>query len=441
MARVLVVYHRAPRGQWRSTYGSHLYSLSRFSEHECFFLNTARPAVPKYLRSLEFDLVVFHYTFLAWRVDPVEFERHVRLIGFVAGLQCPKAIVPHDEQVHADLLNRIVNDFNVTHIFTPASQPQWPQIYRDVDLDSVQLTTVLTGYVDEATVALTARRAKRHRKRSVDVGYRAWDSWPFYGRHGLLKGEIGRVFSRAAPEFGLVADISGEPRDALMGNAWFDFLGSCKYTIGVEGGSSILDWDGSIAAKTRAYLRGHPGVAFDQVEAACFPGADGGFDYFLLGPRHLEAVMTRTCQVLIEGHYGGALKPGVHYIELKRDFSNLDDVLQLMVTDELRARMVERAYEDVVLSGDWSYRSYADTVFSIALGSTGAAEPDAKAFRARVLWVRNRVGDRLWEIPRSLRLGGRDVLLRLLGPERTWRFLVWVRNAARGILGRPPIGQ
>ncbi len=437
MARVLVVYHRAPRGQWRSTYGSHLYSFSRFSDHECLFLNTARPTVPKYISALEFDLVIFHYTFLAWRVDPAEFERHVRLIDFIRGLPCRKAIVPHDEQVHADLLNRVVNDFGVTHIFTPASAAQWSQIYRDVDRDAIRFTTVLTGYVDENTLRLTAKRAARNHGRSIDVGYRAWDAWPYYGRHGLLKGEVGRVFKRRAPEYGLTPDISGEARDALLGSAWFDFLLRCKYTVGVEGGSSIFDWDGSIAEQTRAYLHEHAGAAFEQVEAACFPGRDGGFDYFLLGPRHLEAVMTRTCQVLIEGHYGGVLEPGVHYIELKKDFGNLDEVLALMAADTVRADMVEKAYQDVVVSGRWSYRALADLVYSEMLDGAGPVR--TRAPHSLLLMARNRVGDRLWEIPRSARLAGRDAALRLLGKERTWRLLVGLRNTVRRLTGRPPL--
>lgn len=299
LARVLIVYYRDPTGRhWRSTYTSHLSSFQRFSEHECFYLNTAMPTIPEYLKHIDFDLVIFHYAFLAVRQVPDIFAREIERISFIKDLRCRKALIPHDEQAHADLLNEVVNEFGVTHVFTPASAPQWPQIYRDTDLERISFTSVLTGYVDDATVRMTAKRASRHHGRPIDVGYRSWWILPSYGRHGLLKREIGKVFQQRAPEFGLIADISSDPSDALLGDCWFDFLLDCKYTVGVEGGSSILDWDGSIAQRTRDFLERHEGATFEEVEAACFPGTDGTFDYRLLGPRHLEAVMTRTGQVL-----------------------------------------------------------------------------------------------------------------------------------------------
>ncbi len=449
-----MIYHRDPEGRhWRPTYTSHLSSFRRFSDHQCFYLNTAVPKVPGYLLDLDFDLVIFHYAFLAVRQVPDIFATEMERIAFVSKLNCPKAIVPHDEQAHADLLNEVVNRFGVTHIFTPASEPQWPQIYRDVDFERVVFHNVLTGYVDEATVRLTARRAKRHEGRSIDVGYRSWDTWPFYGRHGLLKGEVGAAFKQRAPEYGLVADISSDRRDALLGECWFDFLLDCKYTIGVEGGSSVFDWDGIVAQRTREYLESHENAPFEEVENACFRGLDGEFQYFLLGPRHFEAVMTKTCQVLIEGRYGGALLPGVHYIELKRDFSNLDEVLGLMKRDHLRGEMVERAYRDIVASGDWSYRALADLVFSSMLASENSdllARPSAGS---RLLLVWNRVGtSHAWErlqhaLARVFRrrelhlrspyVVARDAVVLTVGEERLWRFMVWARNLLRRLQGKP----
>ncbi len=445
MARVLIVYHRAPRGQWRSTYNSHLYGFRRFSDHDVFYLNTARPTVPKYLRTLDPDLVIFHYTFLAVRQVPEQFEQQVERIAFIRDLRCRKAIVPHDEQAHADLLCRLSRDFGVTHVFTPASTPEWPQIYRELDLDAVRFRTVLTGYVDEATVRTTAERARRHGGRPIDVGYRSWDTYPFYGRHGLLKGEIGRAFRERAPEYGLVTDISSDYKDALLGDSWFDFLLKCKYTIGVEGGSGVFDWDGTIAQRVRDYMRAHEGATFEEVEAACFPGMDGQFGYRLLGPRHFEAVMTRTCQVLIEGHYGGALEPGKHYIELKRDFSNLDDVLAAMKEDRLRAEIVERAYQDVIASGKWTYRAFADLVFGEALSGLDTMQLSRPIPNEHVLFLWNRLGgDRAWAAlqvlhPRAVRGYIRDAVVLTVGEERIWRTLIRVHNLARRVTRRPPL--
>lgn len=398
MARLLVVYHRGLHLGWRATYQSHLMSLSRFSDHECVYLNTARARIPRYIKSFRPDLVVFHYTFLAIRQDPPVFVKLMKRVRFIKDLDCPKALVPHDEQTHSDTLCSVVEEFGVTHIFTPASPPQWPLIYEGLDLEKLHLRTVLTGYVDDSTVALIARRRSRQRgDRSIDIGYRAWDSYPFYGRHGQLKGEIGRVFAEAAPRAGLTVDISSSHKDALMGNRWFDFLLNCKYTVGVEGGSSIFDRDGSISVRTMDYMKAHPGETFGQVEAACFPGADGSFSYRLLGPRHLEAVMTKTCQVLIEGEYGGVLEPGTHYIELKRDFSNLPEVLEWMKDDRRRATTVERAYRDVIDSGQYSYRRFAEILLGDALPKERLTHEGSVPRTSPVVTL-NRVDEAVWRV-------------------------------------------
>jgi hypothetical protein len=39
-----------------------------------------------------------------------------------------------------------------------------------------------------------------------------------------------------------------------------------------------------------------------------------------------EACMMRTAQVLLEGYYNGIFEPWKHYIPIKKDCSNLDQV-------------------------------------------------------------------------------------------------------------------
>lgn len=433
MARILIVYHRTPEMAWRSTYSSHLYSFERHSDDECYYLNTARSRVPSSIAKLKPDAVIFHYTFLAMRQVPALFETLRQRIGFLKDNRCPKALVPHDEQTHSDLLCTLAEEFGVTHVFTPAMPSEWPKIYEGVHT-KLTFHTVLTGYVDETTMSAIAKRSNRGGKRPIDVGYRSWDAYPFYGRHGQLKGEIGRLFKQRGPEAGLIVDISSSYKDALLGNSWFDFLLDCRYTIGVEGGSSVLDRDGSIAERSRGYMANHPDASFEEVEAACFPGADGGFDYRLLGPRHLEAVMTRTCQVLVEGDYGGVLLPELHYLELKRDFSNIDSVLDAMHDEGLRTRLVERAYEDVVASGAFSYQALVDLVLQGMLGQGSARTPQSIGGRLAV--VRNKASERIWmlwfwpyySVDQGIRRALRPTLSRLIGEERLRSLLQRIRG-------------
>lgn len=432
MAKVLIIYHRDPEADWLTTYVHNLESFRRYSVHECFYLNVARPRVPRRFRSLNPDLVVFHYTLLLARVLPEDFTLLLAKIDFVKDFRCPKALVAQDEQVRIDLLNEFVNGFGVTHVFSPSPPTAWPQLYRCIDRQTTRIHQILTGYVDEVTARKVESRSRRM-SRPIDIGYRSWYTQPFYGRHGQLKQLIGRVFKDRAPSYGLVVDISNRQSDALWGRRWFDFLLDCKYTIGVEGGCSIFDWDGSVAARTRAYVAEHAEAPFDEIEAACFPGLDGQFKCHLLSPRHLEAVMTRTCQVLVEGEYAGVLEAGTHYIALKRDMSNVDDVLKTLKRDELRAPMVERAYQDVVASGRYSYRAFVEQVLNNALGvSQEAVSADQSSWARHVRFVESRLDEYSWRAWASVQRACKPPLRRaastIVGEERLKRALGSVRG-------------
>jgi len=434
VSRVLIVYYRALHEQWLPTYTHSLLALHQYSSHECVYLNAARGRVPRFIEDLEPDLVVFHYTFVLRRQWPDEFTSLLARLAFIADLRCPKAFIAQDEQVRMDLLNAFLRDFGVTHVFSPAPPSTWPMVYRDLDSAKVCFHSILNGYVDTWTLGRVARRARRHRGRPIDIGYRSWYTQPFYGRHGQLKQVIGRVFSERAPEYGLVTDISNEYKDALWGDRWFDFLLDCKYTIGVEGGCSVFDWDGSIAAATLCYVRDNPDASLDEIEAACFPGLDGAFDFFTLSPRHLEAVMTRTCQILIEGTYGGILEPGRHYIELKRDLSNIDAVLQVVKDDELRESIVERAYRDIVESGAYTFKVFADQVLRESLKDVVPTSVDRRASDSLAQGV-HRISERLWDalgvLYRELRRSTRAVASAVLGEQRLRKLMSSARGAAK----------
>jgi hypothetical protein len=150
--------------------------------------------------------------------------------------------------------------------------------------------------------------------------------------------------------------------DFLIGERWYEFLARCRAVLGVEGGASVLDRDGSVRERVEAYVADHPEATFEETRSDCFPGRDLEIHLACLSPRHLEACVTRTCQLLLEGSYSGVLRPWAHYIPIKSDYSNVDEVLDALEDDALAERIVNQAYEDVVASGKWSYRSFVQDI-------------------------------------------------------------------------------
>ena len=297
--------------------------------------------------------------------------KNTQQLGFLKSSTAVKVVLPQDEFLNMDLICDFIKEFGISHVFSVAPESEWPIIYRTVDLKTVKFHKVLTGYIDDSLINKVKKIARSMpRERSIDIGYRT-HRIPFWlGRHGNLKWLIADVFQDKARQRGLIVDISTRSEDTIQGDDWYRFLLRCKYQIGVEGGASILDWDGTYRKSTGEYLRQQPQATFEEVEQACFPGADGSLRLFALSPRHFECCVTRTCQVLVEGDYDGVLVPGKHYIELKRDFSNIDDVLDIILEDELREEITGRSWEDIVESGRFTYRFFVDYVTVSSLANT-----------------------------------------------------------------------
>jgi hypothetical protein len=308
----------------------------------------------------------------------------------------------------------------------PASE--WPQIYPTVDRSRVKFRTVLTGYLDDRKLAWLSRLGREAGERPIDIGYRT-SGKPYYwfGRHGFLKESIAELFLEHAPSRGMRLDISTRDEDAIPGDEWYRFLSRCRYTIGAEGGTSIVDFDGSIRRRTEAHLRRQPDASFAEVEAACFPGRDGSAALYALSPRHLEACATRTCQVLTLGHYNGILEPGRHYIGLEKDFSNIQEVLDAMGREDLRRQMAERAYRDIAASNRYTYSRFAEFVVREALESAPPPRAHSPLLAAwcgilhRWMWAVERAE---WARIRLAHTAGGRILARARA---------WLRRAARSL--------
>jgi len=386
----------------RATHRDHLYAFARHSRLRCHYVNVAVRPIPRRLRREPFDLIVLHTSALAglrWPILPPRLlMRRLRAVKGMAGV---KVALPQDDFLRSGPVGEMLAELEVDHVFTPVPDSEWHKTYRALDRERTQLHIALTGYLEEEEVARMEAITAATPHRPIDVGYRAWHAPPWLGRHGALKTRIADVFRQEGPKHGLNVDISTRDEDTKFGDDWTRFMAESKYTIGVEGGSSIDDFDGSVRHATEAYIADHPGATFEEVEAACFPGRDGELDLRALSPRHLEACVTRTCQVLVEGEYNGVLEAGRHYIPVKADFSNLDDVLEAVRRDDLRAEIVENAYRDVVASRRWTYASFVAEVERIALGEVPAGAPARfRDLEDRASWrlvaLRSRVVLPLW---------------------------------------------
>jgi hypothetical protein len=81
-----------------------------------------------------------------------------------------------------------------------------------------------------------------------------------------------------------------------------------------------------------------------------------------ISSRHFDAIGTGTVQILLEGRYNDCLDPGQHYLQLKQDFSNLDDVLQLICDEQFCSQLSEDALSHVL--ANHTYRNRIDDLLA-----------------------------------------------------------------------------
>lgn len=193
-------------------------------------------------------------------------------------------------------------------------------------------------------------------ERPIDIGFRG-DYYPAYVGHDdrdLLLDQFNGVaverFTR------LKTDIQvGERLDTP---AWAAFLNQCRALIGHEAGATRIDHDENIRHFINSQYNRLTPDNFRQLvltmrEVGVFDGKPSGR---IAAPRNFEAMATKTLQILLPGRYNDALEAWVHYVELQRDFSNLNQVIETLFDDSAYNAIVERAYADALAHHTYEQR-------------------------------------------------------------------------------------
>ncbi|MGE3724343.1 MAG: hypothetical protein AB7I41_02240 [Candidatus Sericytochromatia bacterium] len=369
--KTLVIYaNTTPK--LRSTQREHLYCFKKYSSAQTYYLNIHfHPPVPQIINEQNFGLIIIHTTFIATHWSSREtLLKYITQLEFIASLPAVKIALPQDEYINTDLVSECIQRLGIQIVYSVSPPSEWKKIYQGVDFESVQFKQVLTGYLNPQIVERINKLHPEKNNRQIDIGYRARNIPFSLGRQGQIKNAIGRVFASYQPELGLIKNISNKEEDTLLEFDWYKFLLNCKYVLGVEGGASVLDKDGSIMKNTEDYIKERKKekieIGYQEAESLFFPNRDGEINIVALSPRHLEACLTRTCQVLIEGNYNNILIANKHYIPLKSDFSNLNEVMNLIKQDHLRIEITNNAYKDIVESELYTYPQFVNLIYDEA---------------------------------------------------------------------------
>lgn len=280
-----------------------------------------------------------------------------------------------------EFLKSIKVDYIATQL--PIDAGSW--IYEHCNAQIIEMPHALNP--------LVFKPIKDFGQRSIDIGMRSYHYPAFLGDNDRNK-----LFDFFSQIKGFKTDFSQEKR--LSREDWAKFLNNSKAVVATEAGSYYLERNDAIVSKIKDYvLSTYKGVIFSshtpfrrfisslpylfknklkiffsngfiQNEALMFEklSFDEIYPLFFentpkcpyhskaISSRHFDAIGTKTVQIMSEGYYNGILEKDKNYISIKRDLSNIDEVLEIFKDHDFCQKMVNETYDFVIENHTFEHR-------------------------------------------------------------------------------------
>jgi hypothetical protein len=333
-----------------STVYDHIEAFQKYSTHNIYYLDILEEHI-----SLEeinkFDAVIIHYTLYIFNDDRCPAWLRVLLRNTSA----KKIVFIQDEYRRLNDVIANLEYIKADILFTCIPDNEVEKVYPTSQLPNLKKIKTLTGFVPKN---LLGYPRIPYSDRLIDVGYRARKLSAWYGKLTQEKWMIAEKFLNDAPKYNLKIDISAEEKDRIYGEDWIKFLQNSKAVLGTETGASVFDFSGDIQKNVEAYEQNYPDASFEELEEKFFKGLDGNIKLNEISPRCFECAALGTLMILYEGKYSGVLTPWRHYIPLKKDHSNMEEIIECLHDVKKWETITQQAYEEVALNPEYSYQSF-----------------------------------------------------------------------------------
>ena len=295
-----------------------------------------------------FDVIVVHYSVrvcLDGHLNPI-FIKPIRNFNGI------KILFIQDDYNWTESTRICIEKLRFDIVLTCVPEDYIDLIYPRQRFGNTEFIATLTGYVPDLELVNLSSRPMAERK--LKIVYRGRELPHHYGDLAREKYAIGIEVKRIAEERGVLVDIAVDTASRIYGDDWYDFLASGRSTLGTESGSNVFDFDGRLGELSRA----HSDMPYEQFRERYLAGRQGPVRMNQISPKLFEAIQRRTALVLFEGDYSGILKPNVHYLPLRKDYSNIDYIFNRLEDVPFLEDMTDRAYCDIIASGKYSYRNF-----------------------------------------------------------------------------------
>jgi hypothetical protein len=305
-----------------------------------------------------YDAVVVHYSVRLpfGQINDVG----VRKLCDLRGL---KILFIQDEYDNTNLVKKIIRFIQFDLVFSAVPANSIQKIYPPKEFPQTRFVSCLTGYVPDGLIGQIDKITPPS-KRSLFIAYRGRPLPIRYGRLGQEKVVIGQHVKTYCHKHGISCDIEWDESSRIYGEDWYAFISSAKAMLGSESGSNVFDWDGDLQQTIDHFRKITPNVTESDVYQKIIEEREVDGLMNQISPRVFEMAAAKTVMVLFEGSYSGVLEPGTHFFPLKKDFSNLDQILAELRDDIKVDAMADRVHQDLIISGKYSSRQFVGMVDS-----------------------------------------------------------------------------
>lgn len=336
--RALVLYALGDRNRTLSYQHGYPAHLARSSALRCSLLNVAESGAIDRLRQhwllcrRPFEVVILLHSIFSNSV-----ALQGRLFDAVRRLPQPKVFFIGNEYKLMPEKMAFAEELGISLLVTQINDSRVESLYRQrLRCDVIHLPH---SGLDEGIFHSSRCDADR----PIDLGYRAYEPAWYLGHDE--RRQMSDAFLAAADRNDLRVDISMAPEDRFDSLGWADFLARCKGQLGTEAGGDYFELTDATRLAFWDYMEHHPGATFEEIRQRFFVGYADPIPGRILSARNIEAAGTKTVQVLLEGDYGGYLRPNEHYIPVRKDFSNLEEAIGKFRDASIRVRIAQNAFD------------------------------------------------------------------------------------------------
>lgn len=358
---ILLLYNATQT--YTNTVYEHVANFGVYSNNRYFFLHQDDASVLN-VDLGRFDAIGLHYSI---RLPFNQVSDSTRRI--FEGFDGLKFLFIQDEYDHTHRAWEWIKQLGFGLVFTVVPEEGVEKIYPKAEFPGVRFVSVLTGYVPTNLAADSDLIPPS--RRPLWIGYRGRSLPIRYGQLAQEKVQIGSMVKAHCLRENIPCDIEWTEGSRIYGDAWDAFMKSCRATLGSESGSNVFDWSGDLQRRIAEFVGQHSNADEQTIYEAVIKPAEVPGLMNQVSPKIFEAIASRTVLILFEGAYSGVLQPDVHYISMKKDGSNLPEIIAALDDADLVDELAERAYQDIIASGMFGYARFVARVDEAILLHSG----------------------------------------------------------------------